>query len=462
MKLRNNNRAGGPTRKDQEPDERVRGKPIRSSSSDSSDCSASTPPPDDGQDGGRAGPSPAKEVAAPSTRVVYLKDDSLSLCDFSFFVVHHAMKPWRLQPVHDLVTGLGIDEYMTVLKPPTLTLKELSSFHSPSYLKHLCLDNAYCWNWHPSNSSVPFSGDCPPIEGIVEFICGVASASLYGAILLNAKRTQVAINWAGGLHHSKSGECSGFCYVNDIALGIVELLKVHERVLYIDLDVHHGDGVEEAFALNDRVFTLSLHKYGEAFFPGTGSLNDIGLGKGRYYAMNLPIPDGVEDHEYLSIFSYALANVVDAFRPEAVVLQCGADSLAADRVGVFNLSSVGHGRAVQLVWELGLPLLALGGGGYNVRNVAKCWAYETAILCGLPISPLTPIPRTLQTSWLFEPTCTLLVPSEATCPQRAAAVPTMLHQLRCHIFDCCSQVRMKRISGSPSGALGQSGPLCEE
>ena len=101
----------------------------------------------------------------------------------------------------------------------------------------------------------------------------------------------VAVNWAGGLHHAKKSEASGFCYVNDIVLAILELLKHHQRVLYIDVDIHHGDGVEEAFYTTDRVMTVSFHKYGE-YFPGTGDLKDIGAAAGKYYSLNYPLRDG--------------------------------------------------------------------------------------------------------------------------------------------------------------------------
>jgi histone deacetylase 1/2 len=107
-----------------------------------------------------------------------------------------------------------------------------------------------------------------------------------GAIKLNHGQADIAINWAGGLHHAKKSEASGFCYCNDIVLGILELLKYHPRVVYIDIDIHHGDGVEEAFYTTNRVMTVSFHKYGE-YFPGTGDAGDVGADEGKNYAVNL-------------------------------------------------------------------------------------------------------------------------------------------------------------------------------
>ena len=124
--------------------------------------------------------------------------------------------------------------------------------------------------------------DCPVFDGMYEFCATYTGCSLDGAVKLNHGLTDVAINWSGGLHHAKKTEASGFCYINDIVLAILELLKRHPRVLYIDIDIHHGDGVEEAFYTTDRVMTVSFHKYGD-FFPGTGDIKDVGAKRGKYY-----------------------------------------------------------------------------------------------------------------------------------------------------------------------------------
>jgi histone deacetylase 1/2 len=239
-----------------------------------------------------------------------------------------------------------------------------------------------------------------------------------GAARLSRDKCDIAINWAGGLHHAKKAEASGFCYINDIVLGILELLRYHKRVLYIDIDVHHGDGVEEAFYTTDRVMTVSLHKYGE-FFPGTGELRDRGIGKGKgyvlpfrvqhpllfsihlgtfklnvlpsfsRYAINVPLHDGITDASYASIFQPVIQRVVDWYQPCAIVLQCGSDSLSGDKLGGFNLSMKGHAECVKFVKDLGLPLLLLGGGGYTMRNVARTWCYETGLAAGVELATRT-------------------------------------------------------------------------
>jgi histone deacetylase 1/2 len=150
-----------------------------------------------------------------------------------------------------------------------------------------------------------------------------------------------------------------------------------QRVLYVDIDVHHGDGVEEAFFTTNRVMTVSFHKYGD-FFPGTGHINDIGAGQGKYYALNVPLSDGIDDDSFRGLFKSIISKVMGVYQPEVVVLQCGADSLAGDRLGCFNLSVRGHADCLRYLRSFNVPLMVLGGGGYTIRNVARCWCYEVS------------------------------------------------------------------------------------
>ncbi len=172
-------------------------------------------------------------------------------------------------------------------------------------------------------------------------------------------------------------------------LGILELLKYHARVLYIDIDIHHGDGVEEAFYTTDRVMTVSFHKFGD-FFPGTGDIIDIGAKAGKYYSVNYPLKEGIDDKSYEKIFRPVIAKVMETFKPGAIVLQCGADSLCQDRLGCFNLTVKGHAECVKFVKSFGVPTMVLGGGGYTIRNVARCWTYETAVLLDQTLSDNIP------------------------------------------------------------------------
>ena len=166
----------------------------------------------------------------------------------------------------------------------------------------------------------------------------------------------------------------------------MEMLRVNPRVLYIDIDVHHGDGVQDAFYYTDRVMCVSFHKYGQGFFPSTGDITEVGEKAGKYYSVNVPLHDGIDDDSYQSVFQPVIAAIMEFFDPQAVVLQCGADSLAGDRLGCFNLSIDGHARAVDYVKSFNRHLLVLGGGGYTIRNVARCWTYETSVLLNHPVT----------------------------------------------------------------------------
>ena len=278
----------------------------------------------------------------------------------------------------------------------------MTKFHSDEYirfLKNIRPDNISEYNKLMARFNV--GEDCPVFDGLYEF-CSISSGgSVAGAIKINKQQTDIAINWGGGLHHAKKSEASGFCYVNDIVLAILELLKYHQRVLYIDIDVHHGDGVEEAFYTTDRVMTVSFHKYGE-YFPGTGDLRDIGAGKGKYYAVNFPLRDGIDDEVYETIFQPVMSKVMDVYQPNAVVLQCGADSLTGDRLGCFNLTLKGHGRCVEFMRSFNVPLLLLGGGGYTIRNVARAWTYETSLALGVDISNELPYNDYFEYDILFD------------------------------------------------------------
>lgn len=197
--------------------------------------------------------------------------------------------------------------------------------------------------------------------------------------MLNEGLHNICINWGGGLHHAKKNEASGFCYINDIVLCILVLLRYHPRVLYIDIDVHHGDGVEEAFYLTNRVMTVSFHQYGDDFFPGTGHYDSVGQGEGKYYSVNVPLHPGIDDKAYIPLYKEVIKQVIDKYQPNAIVLQCGADSVNGDRLGAFNLSSKGHAECVNYTLGLGIPTILLGGGGYTISHVARTWANETAV-----------------------------------------------------------------------------------
>ena len=315
----------------------------------------------------------------------------------------HPMKPLRVKITHELIKNYNLLEKMNLMQPESHTdlvnSINFTKFHSDEYIDFLNRVTPDSMKFMTEQLLYFNIGeDCPVFEGLYDYCKMYTTGSILGSHYLTEGISDIAINWSGGLHHAKKHEASGFCYINDCVLAILELLTKYQRVLYIDIDVHHGDGVEEAFFCTDRVLTCSFHKYGD-FFPGTGSLNDVGwevgilshlIFLGKNTSVNFPLYEGMDDFAYEYIFKKVIDNIYDKYRPEAIVMQCGSDSLSGDRLGCFNLSIKGHGNCLKHVKTLGLPLLVLGGGGYTLRNVPRCWTYETGISLGLELEDEMP------------------------------------------------------------------------
>ena len=288
-------------------------------------------------------------------KVAYIYDDTIGLYNYG---KDHPMNPIRISMTHSLVKSIKLDKEMDLYIPSRVKL----TYHTKEYLKSV---------------GEVVTDDCPAFEGIVEYVTRYCSASINGALLINSGEYENVVNWSGGLHHAHKNEPSGFCFANDIVMAIQELLCKHEKVMYIDIDVHHGDGVEEAFYDNDRVLTLSLHKHGEGFFPNTG---DLVLSTKK--CVNVPLQTGIDDEMYKYVYEPIVENCIRKFKPNVIVFQAGADSLAEDKLGPFSLSIQGHANCLKFIKKFDIPILLLGGGGYTIKNVARCWAYETAILAG--------------------------------------------------------------------------------
>ncbi|KAL6769853.1 HDA13 [Auxenochlorella protothecoides x Auxenochlorella symbiontica] len=362
----------------------------------------------------------------------------------------HPMKPHRVAMAHSLVLQYGLHTQMEMFRPRRAEAEDMHQFHTEDYVSFLRTVTPDNVGAHQAAlREYNMYEDCPVFSGLWEYCRISAGGSIAAAAQLNAGASDIAINWAGGLHHAKKFEASGFCYVNDIVLAILELLKYHSRVLYVDIDVHHGDGVEEAFLTTDRVMTLSFHKFGDGFFPGTGDVVNVGHGQGKYYALNVPLRDGITDETYQALFRPILAKVMEVYRPEAVVLQCGSDSLAGDRLGVFNLSSAGHAACVEYVRSLGVPLLLLGGGGYKIVNVSRCWAKETGVALGLDLPEALPPTEYYE---YYAPAYQLTVPAKSEgFPNKNT--PEHLQALQEQIME-----HLRHIPAAPSVAFHERAP----
>ncbi|XP_049683182.1 histone deacetylase 8 isoform X4 [Accipiter gentilis] len=298
-----------------------------------------------------------------------------------------------------------------IVKPKVASMEEMASFHTDAYLQHLQKVSEEGDDDHPESVEYGLGYDCPATEGIFEYAAAVGGATITAAQCLLDGKCKVAINWPGGWHHAKKDEASGFCYLNDAVLGILRLRQKFDRILYIDLDLHHGDGVEDAFSFTSKVMTVSLHKFSPGFFPGTGDVTDVGLGKGRYYSVNVPIQDGIQDEKYYQICETVLKEVYAAFNPDAVVLQLGADTIAGDPMCSFNMTPEGVGKCLKYVLQWQLATLILGGGGYNLANTARCWTYLTGVILGRTLCSEIPdheVPVGCPPSSLSQPETSLL------------------------------------------------------
>ncbi|XP_050529321.1 histone deacetylase 8-like [Daktulosphaira vitifoliae] len=286
----------------------------------------------------------------------------------------------RAYLVDDLIRTYNLYDHMNVFKVEPVSYDDLIQFHSSSYINYFKQLNDHEYSLIETENEYGIGYDCPVLENIWKFVTFIAGASVTAAKLLTTMKYNYAINWCGGWHHAQRDSAEGFCYVNDIVLAIETLRNYFGRVLYIDLDVHHGNGVEYAYMTTDRVLTLSFHQFEPGFYPTSGSLNDIGIDKGKFYSVNVPLKEGITNESYISLFKKISSMVYCSYKPNCIVVQCGADSLIGDPIGGFNLTPKAYVDCIKTVISWQKPVLFLGGGGYNLPNVARCWTCLTAVI----------------------------------------------------------------------------------
>ena len=320
--------------------------------------------------------------------VDYFVEPKIGNFIFSF---GHPMKPIRINMVNELIRAYGLENWLNIKDGKNISFEEIENFHQDFHILGLISKSKEKIFSKIDNFFPLYSGeDCPIFSGLTEFVNLYTKASLSAAKQLSNKRTEIAINWSGGFHHAKSNGSSGFCYINDIIISILELLKTFKRILYVDIDAHHGDGVEEAFYLSKRVLCLSFHNYKKFFFPETGCPFNTGNGQGRNFSFNFPLKPGLKDLSFKDLFKPIISEILVQFDPEIIVFQSGADSLSKDPLGKFNLSVKGHGACIEFLKNTRIPLLVLGGGGYKISNVSRCWVYETSLLLNKKLCPKIP------------------------------------------------------------------------
>ncbi|KAJ1765424.1 Histone deacetylase 8 [Coemansia sp. RSA 1752] len=310
----------------------------------------------------------------------------------------------RASRVHALIDAFGLNDKLDIIEPEPLDNDALTIFHSEEYIDCLFAidsDSEYSYGSNKSDEDdekdrqqrFGLVHDCALFEGVEEHVRYAAGGTVAAANILVDGQAQIAIHWEGGRHHSQRSKAAGFCYVNDVVLGILALQKRFSRVLYIDLDLHHGDGVQDAFLYSSRVMTLSLHHYDCGFYPNSGGEISEGRGNGAGYSVNVPLQRGTNDSSFIHVFSAVANKVLTAFDPEVIVVQCGCDGLAGDPHKIFNLTSNAFARSIKTVLGWERPALLLGGGGYSLPECARCWTRLTAIACGYDIAPEADVPE---------------------------------------------------------------------
>jgi acetoin utilization protein AcuC len=323
-----------------------------------------------------------------SGRIVF--SDDLTRYDFG---ANHPMAPGRVRNTISLARSLGVLDRLEMVPPPDIDIELLQTIHTPDYVDAVrrgAPDAAYGLG----------TSDNPAFPGMHEIAGRVAMATVEAARGVWSGEVLRACNISGGLHHGMPGHASGFCIYNDVAIAIQWLLDAGcDRIAYVDVDVHHGDGVQTIFYDDPRVLTVSLHETPVCLFPGTGFPYETGGPHARGTAVNVALPPGTTDAGWLRAFHAVVPQVLAEHRPSVLVSQHGCDSHQRDPLADLNLSVDGQRASYLAVAELAEQLcegrwVSTGGGGYAVLNVVpRAWTHLLAIVSGQPLPPETPIPK---------------------------------------------------------------------
>jgi acetoin utilization protein AcuC len=293
----------------------------------------------------------------------------------------HPLQNTRLALTYELCRAYDLFSGSTtrVVDARDATDEEVTAFHRADYIKALRAAD---------RSDAPAdlmryglgTGDNPLFRGVCAWSLLSTGASLQAMDLVDSGQVHCAFSIAGGLHHAMPSRASGFCYLNDPAVAIAHLLRRGRRVAYVDLDAHHGDGVQFGFYDTDQVLTISIHESGETLFPGSGFVEEIGRGPGIGYSVNVPLMAGSDDEIFLWALDQVVPPLLTAFRPDVVMTQLGADTHWGDPLTHLNVSTRGFAEAVRRLQPLCRKWIALGGGGYNLESVPRCWTLAWAVM----------------------------------------------------------------------------------
>lgn len=319
------------------------------------------------------------------------------------FSAEHPMAPLRLDLTHRLVEAFGLLDapHVSIIEPPVATDAQLALVHDPDYIAAVRRASEAA-----SDEDAPFglgTEDCPVFPDLHEASARIAGGTLAAAEAVWSGQVRRAVNFAGGMHHAARAKASGFCIYNDCALAIQRLLDLGaERVVYLDVDAHHGDGTQAIFYDDPRVMTISVHETGISLFPGTGFANEIGGPDAQGTAVNVAVPPRTGDAGFLRAVHAVVPQLLQGFDPDVIVSQHGCDGHHADPLADLRLSVDGQR---QLAFDIGDwaekfadgRWVATGGGGYNpLRVVPRVWTHLTAAVLQTPIPVKAEIPQ----SWI--------------------------------------------------------------
>jgi len=320
----------------------------------------------------------------------------------------HALRQLRIRLARDLIADYGLLKEAEEILPAPADPAMVARVHTADYLS-VVQDLSV----HPKGVSFEHglgTADNPVFEGMFEAsLLQVGGTVRACEEVASGQRTRV-LNLGGGFHHAMRDKASGFCIFNDVAVGIESLLESHKlrRILYVDIDAHHADGVQAIFYDDPRVFTVSLHEDGHYLFPGTGFTDEIGTGEGRGFAANVPLPPYTRDVSYLYAFQEIVPPLARAFKPELIVSQLGADGHYLDPLTHLMLTTETYEAVGRMLDGLSNELcggrwIGTGGGGYEVTAVPRAWTVLFATMVGRELEDALPA------EWLKE--CNHLVGS---------------------------------------------------
>jgi acetoin utilization protein AcuC len=309
----------------------------------------------------------------------------------------HPLAPVRVELTMALARELGVLDLVERVDVVPATDDELLLCHTPAYLDAVRRAGETL-RADPSHGLG--TADDPVFPGMHEASALVAGASIIAARAVLEGRTDHAVNVSGGLHHAMADRASGFCVYDDPAIAIAWMLgQGVERVAYVDVDVHHGDGVQTIFWDDPRVLTISLHESGRTLFPGSGFADDIGGPKAKGLAVNVALPAGTTDTGWHAAFDAVVPPLLESFAPTVLLSQHGCDTHALDPLANLLLSVDGQRLVQQKLHDLAHRIcagkwVAVGGGGYElVRVVPRTWTHLLAIASGEPVDPETETPN---------------------------------------------------------------------